>query len=174
MTLQSTYPIALMIAILSLYGCAGPGASSAAGAFVPAASHPIAPGAVLPSLNLPQKTPDVSGKYHGRFILIDGSGTKTGDLVIRLKQNGSVISGSFNPRYQGQIFHYTLSGTVTSEGDRFVKLSLMIAASPSMMVTVTAHVRHHRSGRDRLVGKGASPPSGSGTGATVIFQTRRS
>jgi ribosomal protein L21E len=162
-----------MIAIFSLYGCAGQGASSVAGAFVPAASRAIAPGAALPSLDLPEKTPDVSGKYHGRFILIDGSGTKTGDLVVRLKQNGSIISGSFNPRYQGKIFHYTLSGTVTSEGDRFVKLTLMLAASKSTTITIYAHVRHHRSGRDRLVGKGVIPPSGSGTGGTVIFQTRR-
>jgi ribosomal protein L21E len=162
-----------MVAMLSFYGCAGQGASSLGGSPVPAASRAIAPGAALPSVNLPQKTPDVSGKYRGRFVIIDGSGTMTGDLVIRLIQNGSIISGSFDPRYQGKIFHYTLSGTVTSEGDRFVKLTLMLAASKSTIITIYAHVRHHRSGRDRLVGKGTSPPSGSGTGGTVIFQTRR-
>jgi hypothetical protein len=155
MTLQSTYPIALIVAILSFYGCAGNGTSSAAGPLVPAASI-----AALPSHSIPDAW-TISGSYHGKYWLVDGSGKQSGYVVIRLKQNGSVLTGTVNPRSQGKVLHLKLSGTVISEGNRHAEISFTFYG-PKLSITVAGHIA-----QDRLSGKASQ------SGGSLLIETRR-
>jgi hypothetical protein len=151
-----------MVAMLSFYGCSGQGASGVGGAFVPA-SRPFA---ALGSLSAPQVW-EISGSYHGRYTFADPSGPQAGYVVFWLKQNGSVISGTCDPRAHGKKQRLKLSGTVTSEGHLTATLAFTIYAQ-NVNIYITANIM-----RDRMSGVGiASPPSGSGLGI-VTFHTRK-
>jgi hypothetical protein len=155
---RPSFRAALALIAIALAGC-GREAS------VPTAGN--APPSVI--IGVRSAAPDVSvtGTYDGSVTEVEGSHSRSGGVVIAIKQKGTKISGTFDITFSsGHDYDLTLSGSVTSKTKKGAKLAITLTYSNGETAKGAAALAGKK-----LSGK-ATAQAKSGT-ATITFDARK-
>lgn len=110
----------------------------------------------------------VSGTYKGSIVETEGTQSRSGTVVITVKQNGSKITGTFDVTFSGKTDDLTIDGSVKSQKKAKAKIAFEISDPKGRYAAATATV-----GAKRLKGKATVPPDSGKPSVHLTFKTKR-
>jgi hypothetical protein len=155
--------IAALTTPLILQGCSNAFSTPHPGSLPtsPLAGH----GIVDSSFQLDESVPKVAGQYDGTYSETIGVQTVHGTVAVTIVQSGKNITGKFDPKVDGIVFHLGITGTVKS-GTHGAKLRFTIINFGGRNASAKAKVKG-----SKLIGTAYVPPAGTKKAVYIKYNT---